>query len=236
MSDNTRSAGHAAEHAELEWRRLTITAGLAGLISVVLLFAGAIILAVGGEPGFTAKTDEIVGFFQSRNPGQIFLTPLLTVLGLIGFVWFIAAIAAVCRRLEPTIQWRSQIVFGSGLVGVAAGLNGSWEAVLFRVSEGLDPEVARFAFDLGNVVFASSWVAFGSFALASGWVLLSGTAGWRRHGWWAIVAGAGLIASRAFWTSPAWFFPYALFWLWVIAVSIRMLRRSTRHIVREMAS
>jgi hypothetical protein len=74
-------------------------------------------------------------------------------------VWFIAAIAAVCRRLEPTIQWRSQIVFGSGLVGVAAGLNGSWDAVLFRASERLGPEVARFAFDLGNVVFASSWVA-----------------------------------------------------------------------------
>ena len=43
-------------------------------------------------------------------------------------------------------------------------------------------------------------------------------------GWLAVLAGVGLAASRFVWTSSAWFFPYALFWLLVIAVSIRLLR------------
>ena len=38
-----------------------------------------------------------------------------------------------------------------------------------------------------------------------------------------MAAGIGLVAARAVWTSPAWLFPYALFWIWVIVVSVRFL-------------
>jgi hypothetical protein len=39
----------------------------------------------------------------------------------------------------------------------------------------------------------------------------------------AVAAGIGLVAARAVWTSPVWLVPYALFWLWVLVVSIRFL-------------
>ena len=38
-----------------------------------------------------------------------------------------------------------------------------------------------------------------------------------------VLAGVGLIAGRAVWTISLWWFPYILFWLWIIVVGVRML-------------
>jgi hypothetical protein len=43
-------------------------------------------------------------------------------------------------------------------------------------------------------------------------------------GWWLVVAGVGLTAARFVWETTAWLLPYALFWVWVVAVAIRMTR------------
>jgi hypothetical protein len=45
----------------------------------------------------------------------------------------------------------------------------SWQLVAFRVSVGLDPQLARFAFDVGNLAFANAWVAMSSFPIAASW-------------------------------------------------------------------
>jgi hypothetical protein len=45
----------------------------------------------------------------------------------------------------------------------------AWQLVAFRVSVGLDPQLARFAFDVGNLAFANAWVAMSSFAIAASW-------------------------------------------------------------------
>jgi hypothetical protein len=47
----------------------------------------------------------------------------------------------------------------------------------------------------------------------------------RLLGWWAIASGVGLVLSRAAWYREIWLLPYALFWLWVITVSVLLLRR-----------
>jgi hypothetical protein len=38
------------------------------------------------------------------------------------------------------------------------------------------------------------------------------------------VSGVGLALSRFVWTTDVWLLPYALFWIWVVAVCIRRLR------------
>ncbi|MGH8777184.1 MAG: hypothetical protein ACRDWI_19275 [Jiangellaceae bacterium] len=78
---------------------------------------------------------------------------------------------------------------------------------------------------MGNLWFASSWVALASFSLANGWVILSSGSLPRWLGWWALAAGLGLLAGRAVWTTPVWLVGCSLFWIWVIAVSIMLLRR-----------
>jgi hypothetical protein len=47
----------------------------------------------------------------------------------------------------------------------------------------------------------------------------------RWMGWWLVATGVGLVASRFFWTSELWTLPYLLFWLWVLVLSVRLLRR-----------
>ena len=102
-------------------------------------------------------------------------------------------------------------------------LNASWGAAAYRGAD-IEPGLARYAFDVGNLSFANAWVAMGSFALACGWVVLSTRVLGRWLGWWAIVAGAGLVLSRFVWTTGAWYAPYFLFWIWVIAVSVQLIR------------
>jgi hypothetical protein len=105
-------------------------------------------------------------------------------------------------------------------------LTAGWELAVFRVPEGVDPQIARLAFDLGNLSFASGWVALGSFAVAAGWAGLSTGAFPRWLSWWMVIAGLCLVAARAVWATNFWLLGYALFWLWVIVLSVRLLRRT----------
>ncbi|HYY63684.1 MAG TPA: hypothetical protein VE688_03655, partial [Gaiellaceae bacterium] len=82
-----------------------------------------------------------------------------------------------------------------------------------------------FAFAFGSVGFANAWIAVASFALSSGWVLLSIPALERWMGWWLIVAGVGLVPARFLWTHDLWTVPYLLFWTWLLVLSIRLIRR-----------
>jgi hypothetical protein len=47
-----------------------------------------------------------------------------------------------------------------------------------------------------------------------------------RSGWLAIAIGAGLVLSRISWTSYIWLPFYLMFWLWVSAVAVLLLRRN----------
>jgi hypothetical protein len=95
----------------------------------------------------------------------------------------------------------------------------AWQAA----GEGLNPQIARLAFDIGKLTFANAWVALGSLSIASGWAVLATRAepGWL--GWWAVAAGAGLVVACTAWTMPGWMIPYAMFWLWVLILATRIL-------------
>jgi hypothetical protein len=188
-----------------------------------LVFGGQGFIQVGGaEPPFDASAADIANFFATRDQDLFPIGTYLSVLGLVTFLWFLGGVYTLMKN-----DWRAMIAVISGVVAVAATIGSSWELASFRVSEGLDPQLARLAFDMGNMTFASAWVALGSFALATGWALLSSRMLPRWLGWWAVAAGVCLIAARAVWTTPFWFLGYALFWLWVIALCVLLLRRAS---------
>jgi hypothetical protein len=199
--------------------------GIAGLAATVLLFGGqGCILASGSaEPGFGATAAQIQQFFETRDPSLFSIGSYLMVLGMVAFLWFVCGVHAAVRGHGSLREWLPTVALASGVAAVGAILLDAWQLAVFRASEGLDPQLGRFAFDMGNLAFASGWVALGSFAIAAGWAALScrSLPGWLC--WWAVAAGIGLVAARAVWTSQAWLFPYALFWLWVILVSVRFL-------------
>ncbi|GAA4558330.1 hypothetical protein [Planotetraspora kaengkrachanensis] len=209
-------------------RALLSTIGAAGMAATLLLFGAQGFLQAGGaEPAFDADAAEIQTFFDTRGPELFSAGAYVSLLGLVAFLWFLGGVHALLRHSEEPQAWRSAIALVSGVVFVSTVITSGWELAAIRVEDGLDPQLARFAFDMGNLWFATSWMALGSFALATGWVILSSRVLPHWLGWWAVIAGTGLVAARAVWTTPLWFFPYALFWLWVIALSVRCLRRRT---------
>lgn len=209
------------------WRDLARTTGILALVAVVLLFAPIIAISTLGEPGFDASGEAAAEFFRIGDTAWIAVAEAAAAIGMLIFLWFVVGLTALLRRAEGEPAWRSTVALVSGTLVAAYGvIDASWDAAFNRGSE-IEPGLAAFAFDLGNLGFANAWLALGSFAIASGLVLLVSRALAAWWGWWAIVAGAGLVVVRFAWEGFAWTVPYFVFWAWVIALAIRLIARPT---------
>jgi hypothetical protein len=203
-------------------RRLFRVTGIAGLAAVVLIF-GAVVVGTRPEPSFTATATEFLTYYRSPNtPAAQFRSFALTV-GLIAFLWFVVALTTLLRRAEGEPPWRSTIAMVSGILLPALALSGNEVAAGFRADD-LDPQIARYAFDEAHVAFGNAWVALGSFAVCCGWVIASTRFLPRWLGWLAMASGFGLALSRISWTTQVFLLPYGLFWLWVLAVAVLLIR------------
>ena len=216
----------ASASASVAWRRLLRVTGVAGLTALVLIFV-PLVASSGQEPTFDATTAETIAFFRSVDSPLAAFGSFVAILGLVAFLWFVVGFTTLLRRAEGELPWLSTVAMASGVVFVPLVLSGSWDAAAFRADD-LDPQIARYAFDEGNLSFANGWLMLGCFAVCCGWV--TATTGFlpKWLGWWALVSGGGLALSRAAWTSEVWLFPYGMFWFWVIAVSVLLLRRASR--------
>jgi hypothetical protein len=221
----------APASAGVAWRRLGRVTGVAGLAAIVLIFV-PIVVGTSPEPDFNAPATEFLTYYRSPDtPGAQFRSFIFTV-GLITFVWFVVALTTLLRRAEGEAPWRSTIAMVSGVLLVAPVLFGNEVAVVFRADD-LDPQIAMYAFDEGQAAFANARVALGSFAVCCGWVIASTRFLPRWLGWLAIASGVGLALSRISWTNPIWLLPYLMFWLWVIIVSMLLLRRNFRGVAES---
>jgi hypothetical protein len=204
---------------------LARVAGAGGLAFVLLQLGSQGLIQVGGvEPSFDAPAEDIVRFFEARHRALFEVGSYLSLLSFVAWIWFLGALFARLSLAERRPAWLSLVAFGSGLMFVAA-LSASWYLAVFRVDDGLDPQLARLFFDMGNLGFANSWVPLGSMLLAAGAVVLRTHALPRWLGWLALGTAPLLLAARAVWTSQIAFAPYVLFWVWVVAVSVVLLRR-----------
>jgi len=201
-----------------------------GIVFVVLqLVSQALIQAGGSEPAFEASAAEIETFFMNRNIQLALTGGYLSVLSIVVFFWFLGALWARLRRAEGEPGWLSLVAFASGLAGMAAILgSGGWELAILRLGQGLEAETLRLLFDLGNFAFAAYWVGLAGMLLAAGVVAIRDGALPRWLGWFGLLVAVALLAVRAVWftASGAKFLPYALFWVWLIAASISLIRRA----------
>lgn len=196
-----------------------------GLIFVILqMVAQGMIQSGGAEPAFTAASEEIMGFFQTRNQTLATLGGYVSALSFLPFIWFLGALRHWLSEHAGSSEWIADVALGSGLLAVFPSLIGAWELALFRLGEGLDPQIARLAFDLGNYGFAATWVMLGGMLLAAGGLLLSTAETRSRLGWFSLIVGVGLLAARLVWVSQIAFIPYVLYWLWLVVMSITLMR------------
>jgi hypothetical protein len=213
----------------MDTRRWEQVGAAAGIAFVVLQgVAQGLIQTGGSEPAFSAAAPEIVDFFTTRDRRLFGLGDYFSTLSLIPFVWFLGALWARLRRSESEPAWLSLVALASGLVTAAQLVTGGgWTLAMARLDEGLDPETARLLFDQGNLGFANIWVSLASMLLATGVVSIRTQALPPWLGWTALVIALGLVIARAFWVgSSIVFAPYAIFWFWLIAASIVMIRHA----------
>lgn len=214
-----------AEATNRNWRTMSVTGGVAGIAGLVLVAVSQGLVQVGGsEPEFDAPGDVILRFLEARDET---LYPIGTFLGLIAVLalaCFVSVLWVVLREIEERPAWRSAVVLSTGIAFVALLLSPGWELAGFRTDDGVDPQIARYAFDMGNLGFANAWVAMAAFLAAASWITLESRSLPRWLSWVAIVAAVGLLVGRAFWTSPLWLIGYSLFWVWMVGVSVQLLR------------
>lgn len=196
-----------------------------GIIFVAMQMIAQGMIQVGGaEPPFTASAGEILDFFAARDPLLSQLGGYTSALSFVPFIWFLGAMRSVLRGIEGEGSWMSDVAFGCGLISTAISVIGGWDLAIFRIGEGLDPQIARLGFDLGNFAFASTWVMLGGMLLAVGTLAFRPGAMPRWVGWASLVIAVGLLGARFVWTSQVAFVPYVLYWIWLIGMSVALLR------------
>lgn len=211
---------------ELACRRLRRGTAVTGLVSVPLLFAPIVAISTLGEPPFEASSDEVMTFLGNVSASSWSeITIVLQSVAALVWLWWAVGLVHLMRRAEGEPSWGSTAALASVIIFVAyVLLDSHWQTA--AQLDDIDPQLALFAFDAGNIGFADAWLALGSFAAAGGWVIVSTRMVSPALGWLAIVSAAGFVAARLVWTSSLWLVPYALFWAWVIAVNVALLRGS----------
>lgn len=206
------------------YESLARAAGLCGLACVVLIFGPIIAISSAGEPALEATAKEAATFFGNTDATWVEMAKAVEALGMMAILWFFVAFGWLLRRSEGDPPWRSTIAMLSGVLMAAYGLiDTSWDAAALHGKQ-ITPGVADYAYAVSNLGFANVWVAVGSFAICTGWVILTTGMFERWMGWWVLVSGAGLVLVRFVWSTEAWLLPYGLFWLWFLFVCVRLLR------------
>jgi hypothetical protein len=205
--------------------RLARTAGVIGLVFVVLLFASVIGLSTHDEPPLHTTAREAARYLAESDTTFTQLAYAAATLGFVAGAWFFVAFGFVLARVEGAPAWRSALAAASGvLLTVFGTVDTSAQAGTLQ-GDRISEDVADFAFHVNSLGFANMLVGLGSFAVVTGWVLLTSGVQERWLGWWIGAAGVGLVLVRFAWTTWVWVLPYIPFWVWVVTVSIRLVRR-----------
>lgn len=210
--------GVASAHERRTLARIT---GVAGLTTLMVVLGASLANDYQSAP-FDADAQQVVSFFRSIDDGFGAFSSFATAVGLIAMLWFALGLALLLRRYEGELSWRSLFLAGAGVVSVVSGQIASWDAAAYR-SDDIDPQVARYAFDLGNLSFANGWVSAGAVGICAGLIVLASRDLPRWLGWWGLVAGLGSVLARAFWTEGWAFLPFTAYWVWVAALSVALV-------------
>ena len=195
--------------------------GAAGLVTLLTVVGSS--LADGYEhQSMTEATPAILSFFRSLDDRVGWLMSYATSIGLIACLWFAIGLALTLRPHERGVPWRSAFLAAAGVISVVSGQIASWDAAVFR-SGSISPQVASYAYDLGNISFANSWVATGAVGLCAGLVMLRAPGLPRWAAWWGLLAGAGEVLARAWFRHGFAYAPFALYWAWVLAMSVLLV-------------
>jgi hypothetical protein len=196
-------------------------AGAMGVVSVLVLFGTSFALGYQNQT-MTEDIPAITHFFRSVNDTLGWTSSFLTTLGLITCMFWILGLALALLPHERGIPWRTTFLAGAGVLTVVPGQIATWDAATFRSST-IDPQVARYAYDLGGISFANGWMSTGAVGILAGLVMLRARELPQWVAWWGLVAGAGLVVSRGIFREGIAYAPFFAFWVWAAVVSVQLI-------------
>lgn len=202
-------------------RILARITGAAGVVTLVVVL-GTSLANDYQSASFTSDANETETFFQSIDDSFGAFSSFATAVGLIAMLWFSLGLALLLRRYDGELPWRSTFLAGAGVISVVSGQIAAWDAAAYR-SDDIDPQVSRYAFDLGNLSFANSWVAAGAVGICAGLLVLRSRDLPQWLGWFALVAGIGSVLARAVWTEGYAFVPVTALWVWIAVTSVLLV-------------
>jgi hypothetical protein len=220
VRENVQQEEHAGR-ADGLWLQVGAAAGLAFVLlqSLALGF-----MSPGGwlDPG--ASKADIVKAFAGMPASQLWIGAYLSVLAALCFIPFAARVVTVLRRADGASGWLSTTALAGGILLVAAELGGAAavNALLTRAGHDLSSAEAMTLFDLAQALLFLFWAGGTLFLAASAVLSLK----FRALPRWLGGAAAGIAALSLI--APAstqlLHIPATLFYLWVIAASIALMR------------
>jgi hypothetical protein len=197
---------------------------IAGIAFVVLLFVG-LTLAVNNLPSGDDPVSKFTNFYNdSGKRAETIIGGYLMILSAVFFLWFLASLRVRLLEVEGAPGRLTSIVFGGGVAFVALTIAaaGTFMTVAADISFGgedfVAPEAARYLPELGYpfLLLGGAFAAIAMIDAAS--VLIWRTGVFARWlAWLGFVAAVILLFGFLF-------LPMVALLLWVLCVSIAMLR------------
>ena len=206
------------------WRRIGALSGILALVFSVGGFAliGAADLAVAPD----ASTEEIAEKLRDGNESLALVGVYVDTIGSLLFLLFVAYLWSQLRTREASTEWLATVALVAAVATIVAGMGdkAAYYAIFTRVDEGIDADVAAGLYATASGFFVLFGIFGGLFALAASLAARRTAAlpGWL--GWTGIGVGLAGIATGIERETAQLAFP--LFALWLVAVSVALLRRS----------
>jgi hypothetical protein len=202
-------------------------ATLGGVVYVVLFVVG-VILFFGNQPDTSSAPAKIISFYSdSGHRDRINIGWVVAGLGLFAFLWFVAALRQTIRRLEgdegflATLTTIGGVVYASLSLAALAVNTGIKTMSDDTYNHQVYPELIHAADDAGWVLHASGGAGAAAMIIAASLAGIQARAVPAWAGWLGIVAGILSLALIVF-------FPWFVFAIWVLVVSIGMFVRAGR--------
>ena len=195
---------------------------IAGIVFVVLFVVGVSLINTPDSDEPLAKFKEF--YDDAGNRAQVIISAYLLILSGIFFLWFLASLRVRLLSAEHPPGRLTSIAFAGGIVFVsmliASASVGAFIAgeISFGDVKNINPELMRILPDLQYPLLLIGGM-FGAIAMidaASVLIVRTGTLP-RWIGWFGFVAAVGLLFA-------GFFLPIILLLLWVLFVSIALLR------------
>jgi hypothetical protein len=201
-------------------------AAACGLGYVLLAMIGNPLRAAGDETDASAPA-AVAGRWLVAHPPDAsrWAGELLVGLAFLCAIPFVARLHTALRAAEGGSGLFSAIALDAGLVMIAIGFAAQLPLVtaFHYADKGLDPELAGVLISLNDFAFVTAWAIYSLLLGASAVVILRTRALPRWLGWSAAGIAALLLGSIPFaMSAPPTFI---LFFAWVVAVSIVLIRR-----------